>query len=591
MTAPMPRTFQPPVPMLPTSRRLVPRPGRLAFAIALALAGALQAARAASAPAAAPASPDDLLVPCTVTTHDTLIGLNTTLFAAPGAWKDVARINHLPDSNRIKPGQVLRVPARYLHSKVVPAQVLSVFGDVRIADRPAAAGAALDVGATIRTGEASSAVVQLADGSRLKLAPNSLGRLDEQRRFQVKATAAAVDDGLVAASLRLISGSVEVFASKVLRARPLEVSTPTAVIGVRGTVYRVRNDVTPATAAASAVNASATEVLEGKVHAQVGASPAQAADVPAKFGAPLEDGRKPVVQPLPAAPDLSGVPAVFDHLPLKFRVPGVLRVRVQVANDAAFDHIQYDQHFDAGDEVYVPQLADGTWHLRIRAVSPEGLEGLDAVREFRLLARPEAPFLTEPPAGGKRPVGDVTLRWTHNPDAAAFVVEVARDARFTQVALHDERVHGDTLVFHPSDSDFGAADGLYWWRALSVAADGRRGAWSEPQALVLRPTPRAPLGQVSPDGAAIELRWGGRPEDRAEAELASDAAFQHVVAHGDYETPGTRLPRPASGMYFARYRFVEPDGFKTAWSAPVRIEVERSWHVALRALLPQSWLK
>ncbi|MBW8759390.1 MAG: FecR domain-containing protein [Burkholderiales bacterium] len=561
----------------------------VALALLLPLAASIPVARAAPAPAAATASPGDLLLPCTVVPHDTLIGLNRTLFAAPGAWKDVARINHLPDSNRIDPGQVLQVPARYLHSKVVPAQVLSAFGDVRIADRPASAGATLDVGATIRTGEASSAVVQLADGSRIKLAPDSQGRLDEQRRFQVKAAAAAVDDGLVAASLRLISGSVEVFASKVLRARPLEVSTPTAVIGVRGTVYRVRHAVTPATATASAVNVSATEVLEGKVHAQVGASAAQAADVPAGFGAPLEDGRKPVALPLPPAPDLSAVPALFDHLPIRFPVPGVLRVRVQVANDAAFDHIQYDQHFDAGDDVYIPQLADGPWHLRIRAIGPEGLEGLDARRDFRLLARPEAPFLTEPPAGGKRPVGDVTLRWTHNPDAAGFVVEVARDARFTQIALHDEHVRGDTAVFHPTDSAFGAADGLYWWRVLSVATDGRRGAWSEPQALVLRPTPRAPLGQVSPDGAAIELRWGGRPEDRAEAELARDAAFQQIVTRGDYETPGARLPRPAAGTYFARYRFVEPDGFKTSWSAPVKIEVASSWHRALGALLPASW--
>ena len=572
-----------------TSRRLVPHPDRLACAIALALASALPVARAAPTPA--PASPDDLLVPYTVTPHDTLIGLNRTLFAAPGVWRDVARINHLPDSNQIKPGQVLQVPARYLHSKVVPAQVLSVFGDVRIDDRAAAAGAALAVGATIRTGDASSAVVQLADGSHIKLAPDSQGRLDEQRRFQVRATAAAIDDGLVAASLRLISGSVEVFASKVLRARPLEVSTPTAVIGVRGTVYRVRNDVTPATAAASAVNVSATEVLEGKVHAQVGAAAAQAADVPAKFGAPLEDGRKPVVLPLPPAPDLSGVPAVFDHLPLKFRVPGVLRLRVQVANDAAFDHIQFDQHFDAGDDVYVPQLADGPWHLRVRAISPEGLEGLDAVRDFRLLAKPESPFLVEPPAGGKRPVGDITLRWTHNPDAASFVVEVARDARFERLAFEDAHVSGDTTVFHPTDSAFGAADGLYWWRVLSVAADGRRGAWSEPQAMVLRPTPRAPLGQVSPDGSAIELRWGGRAEDRVEAELASDEAFQQVAVRGDFATPGARLARPAPGTYFARYRYVEPDGFKTAWSAPVRIEVEGSWHRALRALLPESWLK
>jgi len=188
-------------------------------------------------------------------------------------------------------------------------------------------------------------------------------------------------------------------------------------------------------------------------------------------------------------------------------------------------------------------------------------------------------------------VGDVALRWTHNPDAATFVVEVARDAKFTQVALYDEHVRGETIRFHPTDSDFGAADGLYWWRVQSVNADGRRGAWSEPQALVLRPTPRAPLGQVSPDGSAIELRWGGRPEDRAEAELATDSAFQQVVARGDFETPGARLARPAAGTYFARYRYVEPDGFKTAWSAPVRIEVESNWHKAWRALLPDGWLK
>ena len=584
--------------MLPTYRRTNPQPALLLRALApLCVAALLPAAVAApiSVPvaAAAPASsaPQPMLVPYTVGPHDTLIGLNKTLFATPGVWKEVARINHLSDSNRLKPGQVLMVPGDALYSKVVPAQLLSAFGDVRVGDKPAAAGASIAVGDAIRTGDASSAVVQLADGSHIKLAPNTEGRLDEQRRFRVKATAAAIDDGLVAASLRLISGSVEVFASKVLRARPLEVSTPTAVIGVRGTVYRVRNDVTPATPAASAVNASATEVLEGKVHAQVGAAAMQAADVPAKFGAPLEEGRKIVVLPLPPAPDLSGVPASFDHLPIKLHVPGTLPLRVQVANDAAFDHIQLDLHVDAGDDVRLPQLADGALHLRVRAISPEGLEGLDAVRDFQLLARPEAPFLIEPPASAKRPVGDVALRWTHNPDAATYVVEVARDAKFTDIALHDEQVRGETLAFHPADSDYGAADGVYWWRVLSINADGRRGAWSDSQALVLRPTPRAPLGRLSPDGAFVELSWGGRPEDRAEVELARDDAFQQIVARGDFDAPGGKLARPASGSYFARYRFVEPDGFKTAWSGVVKIEVESNWHKAWRAWLPDAWLK
>ena len=575
--------------MLLTSRRSIPGPTLLA----VALAAALPAAFAATPPAAAPATGGETLLPYTVTPHDTLIGLNRTLFAAPGAWKDVARINRLPDSNRITPGQVLLVPERYLHSKVVPARLTSAFGDVRIGGKPVAAGIAFNVGDTIRTGESGTAVVQLADGSHVKLAPNTEGRLDEQRRFQIKATAAEIDDGLVAASLRLLSGSVEVFASKVLRARPLEVSTPTAVIGVRGTTYRVRNDVTPATAAASAVNASATEVLEGQVHAQVGAAGAGAlaVDIPATFGASLEPGKKPVALPLPPAPDLSGVPALFDHLPIKVHLPGGLPLRVQVANDAAFDHIQLDTHVDVGDDLRIALLADGQWHLRVRAVSPEGLEGLDAVRDFQLRARPESPFLVDPPANAKLPVGDVTLRWTRNTDAANYVVEVARDAQFAQVALHDDKVRGEQAVFHPTDSDFGAADGVYWWRVASVDAGGRRGAWGDTQALILRPTPRAPLGRVSPDGSAIELAWGGQPEDRADVELARDAAFAQIVARGDFGTSSGKLARPPVGTYYARYRFVEPDGFRSAWSSPVKIDVESNWHKAWRALLPDALAK
>ena len=571
--------------MPPTRRRSKPRPALVA---AWCVAALLPAAGAAPAPAPAPAAatPPGLLLPCTVTAHDTLIGLNRTLFSTPGAWKTVARLNHLPDANRIRPGQVLMVPAEYLHSRDVPARLLSAFGDVRIGERPAASGALLGVGDSLRTGASSTAVVQLADGSRVKLAPETEGRLDEQRRFRTQATAAAIDEGLIAASLRLLSGSVEVFASKVLRARPLEVSTPTAVIGVRGTVYRVRNDVTPARGGAAAIDASATEVLEGQVHAQVGTAAGQSADVPAKFGAPLEPGRKPVVLPLPPAPDLSALPASFDQLPIKLHLASNGPLRVQVANDAAFDHIWLDLHVADGDDVRIPRLADGHWHLRARRIGPEGLEGVDAVRDFQLHARPESPFLLEPPADAKRPVGDVALRWTRNPDAARYALEVARDPQFTQVALRDEHVGGEQAVFHPVDTDFGAADGVYWWHVASVDATGRRGAWGDAQALVLRPTPRAPLGHESPDGTGIELAWGGRAEDRVEVELAADPGFQRIVARGDFAAPAAKLPRHPSGEYWARYRFVEPDGFRTAWSGAVKIAVDGRWHQAWRGLLP-----
>ncbi len=556
--------------------------------LALALGVALGTAQAAPP---APAAGEPMLA-YTVTPHDTLIGLNRTLFARPGAWPEVARLNHLPDANRITPGQTLMIPTRLLHSRVVPARLSSAFGDVRIAGAPAATGAAINVGDAISTGAASTAVVLLADGSRIRLAPDSEGRLDEHRRFQIKATRAAVDDGLVAGTLRLVRGGVEVFASKVLRARPLEVSTPTAVIGVRGTTYRVRNDVIPATAATSAVDISATEVLEGKVHAQVGASAEQSADVPAKFGAPLEAGKAPVVLPLPPAPDLANLPPLFDRLPLRLRIAGNTPLRVQLADDAAFDHIVVDTHVAAGDELRVPGLADGRWHLRARRISPEGLEGLDGTRAFEVRAHPEAPFLIDPPANAKRPVGDVLLRWTETPDAAAYVVEVARDAAFTRLAWQASDVHGAQAVFRPTGTAFeGATDGVYYWRVDSVLADGRHGPVGESQAFILRPTPRAPQGNLSPDGSAIELMWGGRPQDRVQVELARDEAFRQIVGRGDFAAPRGRLVRPAPGTYHAHYRFVEPDGFTTAWSDSVTITVDFDWRKSWRTAVPDALLK
>ncbi len=579
-----------------TTHRSFPTPTALTFALG-ALLGAHAAVAAPPPNGATPTPPDlaDTLIPYTVTTHDTLIGLSHTLFTEPGAWKEIARINHLPNSNRIDPGQTLMVPARYLRSKSVPATLVSVFGDVQIAGKPAAAGASFNVGDAIRTGDGSTAVVQLADGSRVKLAANTEGRLDEQRRFQVRATAAAIDDGLVAATLRLLSGSVEVLATKVLRARPLEVSTPTAVIGVRGTNYRVHNEVTAgengAANGGAAVNVSTTEVLEGKVHAQVGDVPAQAADVPANFGAPLAPGKVPAVLPLPPAPDLSALPATFDHLPLRLHVPGNTPLRVQVADDAAFEHVLLDLRVPAGSDIRIPQLADGKWHLRARRISPEGLEGLDAVRDIEMHARPESPFLVEPAANAKLPAGDVSLRWTKSADARRYVVDVARDAAFQQVALHAEDVADTQLVFHPVGTDFGATDGVYWWRVVSVDAHGVRSGWGDAQTFVLRPTPRAPIGHLSPDGSAIELMWGGNPADREDVELATDADFQQIVARGEFNGPEGRLARPAPGTYYAHYRFVEPDGFKTAWSGSVRIDVATNWHESLRSWLPASLTK
>ena len=434
-------------------------------------------------------------------------------------------------------------------------------------------------------------MIQLADGSHVKLAPSTEGRLDEQRRFKVKATAAAVDDGLVAATLRLLSGRVEVFASKVLRARPLEVSTPTAVIGVRGTVYRVRNDVTPAAGGRErGQHVGHRGARRQGARAGRRRRRTQSADVPAKFGAPLEAGKKPVVLPLPPAPDLSGVPALFDQLPIRLTCRGTLPLRVQVANDAAFDHIQLDLHVAAGDDVRIPRLADGAGTCACAPSAPKASKAWTRVRDFQLRARPESPFLVEPPANAKRRSATSRCAGRTTPTPRATSCEVARDAQFTQLALRDEQVRGEQARV-PS----GRLRLRRRRRRVLVARGERRRrrpprrlgrhAGDDPAPDAARAAgPREPgrLGASSSAGAAApktapRSNWRATPRSSRSSPAATSAP------------PGGKLARQSAGTYCAHYRFVEPDGFKTAWSGAVKIAVESNWHEAWRALLPDAW--
>jgi hypothetical protein len=207
-----------------------------------------------------------------VARSDTLIGLSSSVLTSQRAWREVARLNKLANPNLIYPGQVLNIPTRLLRGNPVYATLVSVVGDVRSGDAPAAIGAAIGEGASLQTGANSSAVIELADGSRMRLPASSLAQLAASRTYgqrgstssiEASTTAGSIDSaatgsGWFAGTLRVLRGSVEVFATRVLRAKPLEVVTPTAVVGIRGTVYRVGLD-------ESENNRAHAEVLEGMV--------------------------------------------------------------------------------------------------------------------------------------------------------------------------------------------------------------------------------------------------------------------------------------------------------------------------------------
>lgn len=533
-------------------------------------AGLLLAAASATV-AQAPAAAAEATLEYTVEQRDTLIWLGKNLLVDPSAWPEVARTNRLPNPNHIVPGQRLRIPARLLRSVDVPATLVAASGDVRVDGKAAAAGAAINPGQTITTAEASTAILQLGDGSRVKVMPGTETLLGQNRRYQLKANRAAApveeSDGLFASTMRLVRGSVDMAASKVPRAKPLEVTTPTAVIGVRGTEYRVHHD-------SEGVGTSRTEVLEGKVQADITASSKPGAALNEGFGAVMPTGAKePVVAALAEAPKLPVFTSRFERPMVRFTIQGeTLPLRLQVAEDPLFERIVKDQRVAPGGDVRIAGLADGTWHLRARRVDANGLEGRDAKATFVLHARPEPPAGIAPAQRTKVPVGEIQMAWAENTEAGSYRLQVAKDAEFQKLVKEADGVVGAQTKVKVEET------GTYHWRMASVRPNGDRGPWGDAKQFEVRPSPAGPEGGLTGDGKQMKLSWSARSEDRQQVELSRNADFTDVVARAELAQSEWAIDSPGvPGAYYFRYRSVEPDGYITPWSSTLKMEIPRDW--------------
>lgn len=344
--------------------------------VALILVAATSLATAQTAEAL-PAEPS---LNYTVKSGDKLIRLSTDLLRTPADWPEVARYNRMKNPNALSVGQVIAVPIRLLQRVPVNAKMLSVFGDVQVAGTKAEVGQAVPEGAKLQTGANSSAVFELADGSRVTMLPNSLAELATSHGYAMRDSASGQTTSWFTGLLRLVQGSLDTVAAKVAnRATPLQIQTPTSLVGVRGTQFRVAYD-GPATQNAR------TEVIDGLVQAD---NPAQGS------GAAIDKGKGAVLNPaireikvvnLLPPPDLSALPALIYKPAARWAMPtlaGAVAYRVQVSPTDTFNQIVQDQLVTSGSADFAG-LANGAWFCRVRGIDPSGLEGFDSLKPIQI---------------------------------------------------------------------------------------------------------------------------------------------------------------------------------------------------------------
>jgi len=430
-----------------------------------------------------------------------------------------------------------------------------VVPDGETTPRPLAAGATLRAGDLLRTGAEASATVRFADGSRLMVVPGTtlkVGRLLSIGR-------PAVPD----ISVQLIEGTSELRVPPTSApTRRFEVRTPAVNLGVRGTEFRA--GVEPAG------ERSRLEVLEGRVAAD---GERASVSVPAGRGLVATPGGAMAAKALPPAPDLSGLPARLERLPLRLgwpAIPGAVAYRAQVFAANAPDQLLLDAT-PATPEARWADLPDGHYVLRVRGRDAEGLEGRDGDRPFELKARPDAPFTLSPAPDAKAYGDAVTLTWARVEVAERYHVQVAADAGFASPVFDREDLSEPRAAVP-------LPPGPYHWRVASIAPGRDHGPFGDPVRFEQKAIPASPAleaPRVSPDG--LQVRWGElQPGQTVHFQVAEDPAFTRLVGEQRTAAQPAAVATPTPGVYYLRARTIDADGFEGPFGGAQRVDVPRS---------------
>ena len=509
-------------------------------------------------------------------------------------WQTVAKLNKLAPPYTLLPGTQLLLPSKLLAEQRAPAVWISVDGDVRVNkvnldNQMAKVGSLVYEDERMVVGANSTAVLQLADGSRIKLLANTQMVLDEHRYYLGRSAPQLSGTKAFSGLMRLIQGAVEAKAIPATdRAKPLRIQTPTAVVGVRGTEFRLAHDAV----LASSDSTTRTEVLEGKVQAELDST--RTTGVDAGFGVSLDPKLKGIPKPtqLLEAPDLSGWKlnmdrplVVLDGLPsLSYGSTAgapISGYRLQIspitARDAAtgaldpFVNIVYDKRFAAATALSIPNLADGSWRLRARAIDKQGIEGKNAEVTLVLKARPEPPMVQSPKPQEKLiQTGEINLIWATIKNANAYLLEVT-DAAGTTEAYKLTQSSASLKNLKPE---------RYSWRVATqvLTADKQldTGPWSDRQYFTVVALPEKMQSQVNPEDKTLALRWADQKAAKYQVQVARDEAFKSPMLV-ETQRAELMLVNPQSGYHYIRYRAVEQDGFVGGWSESMRVDVPVDW--------------
>ncbi len=508
-----------------------------------------------------------------VRSGDNLWSLSTEYLINPLNWKRLKILNQIDDPRHLVPGTKLRIPAILLYKHPIMARVLNVNGGVFVKeegqskDKLVSRRKLLIAGDSIRTETDANITIEFVDGSIILLQPNSQITLNILSLYG--------STGITETRVQLDYGRME---TKVVPtndpASRFEISTPAAVTSVRGTDYRV-----------SAEN----EIKESRVETLSGQIKVKSADHSMLIGegyGTIAAANTPPLPPIPLLepPDTTSIPRTLESVPIEFVLPVGPEIqgrRIQIAADQSFDEVLYDGLFTT-DIIRGPDLPDGHYHLRVRNIDAQKLEGLNSQLRITLNARPEAPFLTFPDSDAgvilERPV----FKWSRQAKGQKYHFQIAQNIDFLNPMI-DIPKHPDVKL--KVEEELGL--GIYYWRVAVVDENEGHGPFSNTEQF-RRITPPPTTDEPEIDDKSINIRWKkGLTGQKYQIQMAEDVTFERLIFDQQTAKPQVKIPRPEAGDYFVRVRNIDPDGYIGPFNKPqILIVPEEDLYWWLLMILP-----
>lgn len=484
----------------------------------------------------------------------------------------VRRLNNIADPWHILPGTKITIPGEWIRQYPAISRVINIRGNATIQEagldeaKPLATGAMVMLGDIVATGPESTLVLAFMDGSKILLQENS--RLKINRLLSLEYT------GMSDVRLELKSGRIETLVEPSKgTARRFQINTPVTVTSVRGTDYRI--------SAEEVVKESRAEVVTGKVKV-TGAN--QSRLLTTGFGTVTVAGKppKPPVKLLPP-PDITQLPDVFLSIPLQMLLPvqaSEQSYRVQIAASEKFVDVLFDKIFPS-NLIRGPELEDGLYFMRVRAIDSQRLEGLNSQRRIVVNAKPEPPFLVLPKPGEGILIEDqVAFNWSQREEVKHYHFQIAADESFSQVLIDIPAVEGTEVTVNEKQ-----AVGKYFWRVAAIDEEGD-GPFSDGQ-LIRRILPGPDLEQpeISENTLVIRSRKG-LPGQHYQFQMSEYEDFQELMVDQQAAEPSFEIALPDAGEYYVRVRTIDPDGFVGPFGAVQTIDIPYDNLYLLLLLLP-----